>query len=135
MKKLIVLMLVVLTYSIGYAQSDSLELTNETTVERQKEFKLVKKKVEKSEAAAKKAKKEVADLKKKEKFKKRYNVKEKSIIKQEKQIYKLKNQLEKGKLKGTLAPVDIQKMSDKIVKIKLKVMNEEEKLKKVKHKM
>ena len=62
-------------------------------------------------------------------------MKSRAIDKQESQIERLQNQLEKGKLKGTLSPVDIQKMDDKIVKIQLKVMKGQEKLKKLKRKM
>ncbi|MEH6746469.1 MAG: hypothetical protein V7670_06510 [Maribacter arcticus] len=133
-KKLYALLVFVFTYSIGYAQDDSNESTMENTVE-QKEMKQVKRKVEKSEAKAEKEKKQAKDLKKQEKLEKQVNSKSKAISKQENQIEKLQSQLEKGKLKGTLSPVDIQKMDDKIVNIQMKVMKEQEKLKKLKRKM
>jgi len=43
--------------------------------------------------------------------------------------------LEKGKVKGTLSPVDIQKKEDKIAKSQMKIMKEQEKLKKLNRKL
>tara|TARA_R110000868_G_scaffold168916_1_gene403752 strand:+ start:15 stop:422 length:408 start_codon:yes stop_codon:yes gene_type:complete len=135
MKKLFVLLVFAFTCIIGKAQDDSNESTIENTVVQQNELEQVKRKVGKSEAKAKKEKKQAKDLKNQEKIKKQVNSKSKAISKQEKQIEKLQNQLEKGKLKGTLSPVDIQKMDDKIIKIQMKVMKDQEKLKRLKRKM
>ena len=54
---------------------------------------------------------------------------------EKKQIEKVQSQLGKGKLKGTLSPVDIQKKEDKIAKGQMKIMKEQEKLKKLNRKL
>lgn len=135
MKKIIALLTFILYISIANAQSDNSETTIEPTKEQVKEMEQVKKKVEKSKDDAKKAKKEAKELKKIEKLKKQYSTKEKTIAKLERQVEKLERDLEKGKLKGTLSPVDVQKINNKIIKVKMKIVEEQEKLNKIKRKI
>lgn len=135
MKKIIALLMFILSVSIGNAQSDNSETTIEPTTEQVKEMEQVKRKVEKSKDNAKKAKKEAKELKKTKKLKKELSAKEKSISKLERQVEKLERDLEKGKLKGTLSPVDIQKINNKILKVKMKIVEEHEKLNKIKRKI
>ena len=135
MKKIIVLLVFTLCFSIGNAQSDDTETTTAPIKQQIEEIEQVKKKVEKSKSDAKKAEKEAKELKKAEQLKKQYVANEKSITKKEKQVEKLERQLEKGKLKGTLSPVDIQITNEKLAKIKMKIVNDQQKLNRIKRKI
>ncbi len=135
MKRYIVLLFLIFIFSAGHSQGTPTDTIQNSAEELKRELREVRKKVAEGEAEAKKARKEAAAKKKKEKLKKEFNSKAKAIGKQEKKVEKLQKQLEKGQLKGTLAPVDIQKIETRIAKIQLDILKDQERLQKLKRKM
>ena len=81
---------------------------------KKKELNLVKEKVAAAEKQAKKEKKEAKAKAAEEKLNKKIDALSKSIAKDKKQITKLASKIEKGKAKGKLAPLTIDKMNGKI---------------------
>ena len=68
---------------------------------------------------------------KEEKLQKAIASTKKGIAKNENQILKLKSKLEKGKAKGKLAPIDIDKINSKILKMNAKTVKNKLKLEKL----
>jgi peptidoglycan hydrolase CwlO-like protein len=140
MKKALFSFIAILIISVSsYAQEttqngDSLSILAAAEKEKQ----LVIAKIEKAEKEAKRAQKAEEKMEKEqkraEKLKKEIRSREKSIDKDEKNAIKLQNKIEKGKIKGTLAPVDIQKMEEKILDLNAKILKNKGKLDKLKRK-
>ncbi|WP_281542986.1 hypothetical protein [Maribacter aestuarii] len=116
------------------AQEDNLPADKVVVVDEQEEAKEVKRKVEKAEKEARLLDKKEKEAKKVEKLKKEIKSREKSIDKDAKKAIRLQNKIEKGKIKGTLAPVDIQKMEEKILDLNAKILKNKGKLDKLKRK-
>ena len=135
MKKVIVFLLLVFMFSAGHAQGTLIETAQSTSEQAKAEMEEVRRTVAKSEAVAKKAKKEAAAKNKEDKLKKKYNSRVKAIDKQEKKIEKLQKQFDKWRLKSTLSPLDMQKIENRIIKIQLHIIKDQERLKKLKRKI
>jgi len=93
-------------------------IQNEVSVKEQiKEEKEVRKKVKKAKKESKKRSEEEKSLKKEQKLEQQIASKKKKIKKNDKQIKKLNAKLEKGIVKGTLSPVEIERLNLKIKKL------------------
>lgn len=106
------------------------------------ESKKVQKKVKRAEKEAKKVEKAEKVEKKLEKAaKKREDLiddiagKKKNIAKDERKIIKLREDMELDKIKGKLSPNDITKINKKSDKLKLGVVKDQEKLRKLERKL
>jgi len=128
---LLLAFLFVFTISISSAQSED-HNTPALAKEEAKERKMVIKKVEKEEKKAAKAEKELKKEEKEEKKEKKLvnaiESKQRVISKNEKKVVSIQQKLAKGKEKGKLSPVDIDKMNSKIDKLQLGIARDKEKL-------
>ncbi|NNK19237.1 MAG: hypothetical protein HKP49_08810 [Maribacter sp.] len=126
--------LLLLSINITAAQSED-HTTTVLAKEDVRERKMVIKKVEKEEKKAAKAekelKKEEKEQRKERKLENGIVTKQRTISKNEKKVISLKQKLVKGKEKGKLSPVDIDKMNSKIDKIQLEITRDKEKLAKL----
>ncbi|NNK75858.1 MAG: hypothetical protein HKP42_07325 [Maribacter sp.] len=126
--------LLLLSINITAAQSEDYT-TTVLAKEDVRERKMVIKKVEKEEKKAAKAekelKKEEKEQRKERKLENGIVTKQRTISKNEKKVISLKQKLVKGKEKGKLSPVDIDKMNSKIDKLQLEIARDKEKLAKL----
>jgi lipopolysaccharide export LptBFGC system permease protein LptF len=120
-----------LLINITAAQSED-HNTPALAKEELKEQKMVIKKVEKEQKKAAKAekelKKEEREQKKERKLENALVAKQRTISKNGKKVLSLQQKLAKGKEKGKLSPVDMDKLNSKIDKLQLEIAKDKEKL-------
>src|SRR6056297_70540 len=123
-----ILLLIAITFVTQAQESESTKPVKTAVTQSEDALKAVKKKVNdaekkanKKKKKAKKTEKEAKKKEKKEKLKKDIESNEKEIEKYKNQLVKLSDKMEKGKAKGKLAPVDIQKIDDKIRKLNIRI--------------
>lgn len=148
MKHLITLLFLSLLFSAqsSFAQEvqvpqDSVAISAAAEVEKM----VMEKQIEEAEKAAKKAEKKAKKAekaqKKSEKAAKKANKlagaivsKKKDISKEEQKIIKTQEKLNLGKVKGKFSPDEVQKLNSKIDKMKLSVLKNKERLRKLERK-
>jgi hypothetical protein len=121
-------------FGTTYAQEPSTKRVG-TPEEVSAEFKEVQKKVKKAEKKAKKEAKKGEEKEELGKLKKALAAQRKDVKKEEKKLAKLKANLQNGKQKGTLSPVDVEKMEKKILKQENRLGQQQVKLKKLERKI
>lgn len=138
MKQLVILsVLMLLSSNLSHGQSEEQHkiLVDKEAINEQKE---VIRKVEKQEKKVAKAEKEGKKKAKAEKKAKKLidniKAKEKAITKNENKVVSIQHKLKKGTERGTLSPVDIDKMNAKIDKLSATIAKDKEQLEKLQKK-
>lgn len=138
MKQLVILsVLMLLSSNLSHGQSEEQHkiLVDKEAINEQKE---VIRKVEKQEKKVAKAEKEAKKKAKAEKKAKKLidniKAKEKAITNNENKVVSIQHKLKKGTERGTLSPVDIDKMNAKIDKLSATIAKDKEQLVKLQKK-
>lgn len=138
MKQLVILsVLMLLSSNLSHGQSGEQHkiLVDKEAINEQKE---VIRKVEKQEKKVAKAEKEAKKKAKAEKKAKKLidniKAKEKAITNNENKVVSIQHKLKKGTERGTLSPVDIDKMNAKIDKLSATIAKDKEQLEKLQKK-